>query len=73
MKYHFNKSEEYREAQLTATKENVGMWGNGSNDAIIIRQEKKESASQPLSSKGYFIGGLILLLMCLGIYFYFKK
>ncbi len=73
LKYHFSKSEEYRQAQLTATKENLGMWGNGSKDEIIKQQEDKEGASHPLSSKAYFIGGMILLLICFGIYFSLKK
>jgi micrococcal nuclease len=70
LKYNFRKSEEYRLAQLTALKENVGMWANGNEDEILNKQNNKESDSQPLSSKVYFIGALILILICIGIYFY---
>lgn len=73
LKYHFSKSEEYRQAQLTATKENVGMWGNGNKDEIIKQQENKEGASHPLTSKMYFIISLVGILVIVGFYYRFKK
>ena len=42
LKYNFSKSEEYRQAQLTASKENVGMWGNGNRNEILKQQKDKE-------------------------------
>ncbi len=73
LKYHFDKSEEYRQAQLTASKDNQGMWGNNNKDEIIKQQETKEGASHPLSSKAYFICGLVIVLILYGFYLRFKK
>lgn len=72
LKYHFSKFAEYREAQITASNDNVGMWGNANIVEINKQQKVKESEMHPFSSKEYLIGGLILLLICLGIYLYFK-
>jgi micrococcal nuclease len=73
LKYHFSKSEEYRQAQITATTNHFGMWGNKNKDEITEKQKDKVGATHPLSSKVYFIGGVILLLICFGIYFSLKK
>ena len=73
LKYHFGKSEEYREAQLTSTKENVGMWGNDNRDEIIQHQNDKEGAKHPLSSKEYIIISLLVMLLIVGSYYYFKR
>lgn len=73
LKYHFDKSEEYKQAQLTATKNNSGMWGNDSKEKIVNQQDKKENFWETVSIKEYFIGGLILLLICIGALYYFKK
>ena len=73
LKYHFGKEEEYRQAQLAATKNNSGMWGNNSKSEIIKQQDNKENFFKSLSIKGYFIGGIICLLICVGLFYYFKR
>jgi len=73
LKYHFSKEEEYRQAQLSATKNNSGIWGNNSKDEIIKQQDIKKSFWKSLPTKAYFIGSLVFILICFGIYFYFKK
>lgn len=73
LKYHFEKANDYKKAQLTASEENKGMWGNENKDEVIKQQENKEVAKQPLSSKEYFIISVIVLLMLVGIYYYFKR
>ena len=73
LKYHFGKEEEYRQAQLTATKNNKGMWGNGDKDEVNKPKQSKKGAKHPLSSKVYFIISLVSILLIVGIYYYFKR
>jgi len=73
LKYHFEKSENYRLAQLTASKNNLGIWGNEQKTGIIQQQNEKEDTSYPSSFKKYFIVGVLAILIFLGIYFYFRK
>lgn len=73
LKYHFEKSNNYKQTQLTASEDNKVMWGNESKDEAIKQQVNKEGASHPLSSKEYFIISVIVLLILIGIYYYFKR
>lgn len=74
LKYHFSKSKDYEQAQIQARETNKGIWGDNKKGTIINEQEKKETSFwQDLSPKGYFIGGVVLLLMLFGLYNYFKK
>ena len=73
LKYHFEKSNDYRQAQLTAIEDNKGLWGNKNKNDEIKQQENKEGASQPRPSKEYFIISVIALLSLVGIYYYFKR
>lgn len=74
LKYHFDKEAEYREAQLTATKDNVGIWGNNSKEKII-KQQKIETSNvwSTLTFKTYILFGIVIVLIILGIYYYYKK
>lgn len=73
LKYHFEKANDYKEAQLTSSEANKGMWGNENKDEVIKQQENKGGASHPLSSKKYFIISVVVFLILVGIYYYFKK
>ncbi len=74
LKYHFDKETEYKEAQLTATKNNTGIWGNNKKENIITEQNKNEdSLVKNISPEVYLIGGILLLLVLIGCYYYFKK
>jgi micrococcal nuclease len=73
LKYHFEKANDYKEAQLAAGEENKGMWGNENKDGVIKQQENKEGDSHPLSSKEYFVISVVVLLILVGIYYYFKR
>lgn len=74
LKYRFEKEAEYRDAQLTASKNNYGIWGNEKKDAIRKEQESKSNIlGASFSVKIYLIFGLVLLLIIVGIYYYFKK
>jgi micrococcal nuclease len=72
LKYHFEKANDYKQAQITASLGNIGMWGNENIDKGIKQQEKKESISNPFLTKEYVIISIIGLLIIVGIYYYFK-
>ena len=72
LKFRFERSNDYLEAQKKARATSLGIWANSQTDKILGK-EQQERASHFRSPKAYFIGGLILLLVCLGIYFSFKK
>jgi endonuclease YncB( thermonuclease family) len=74
LKYHFSNSSEYEQAQIQARESNKGIWGDSKKEIIINTQEKNESnfLTNP-SPKAYFIGGVILLLVFLGLFNYYKK
>jgi len=65
LKYHFSKEEKYRQVQLTATKNNNGIWGNNSRKKIVIQQGSKEIFWETLSPKAYFVSALIIILIFL--------
>ncbi len=73
LKYQFEKSSEYKEAQLSASEQNKGMWGNKKIDEKIEKQDYKRGAPHPLLSKEIFIISVLILLFLIGIYYYFKR
>jgi len=74
LKYHFDKEEEYKQAQLSAAKNNNGIWGSGSKEFIIKEQSiEKKPPSTDFTPKSYLLFGAVLLLIILGAYYYYKK
>ena len=73
LKYHFEKSNEYKEAQLSATEKNKGIWGVKKIDEEIENQKNMQGARHSVLSKETFIISVIILLLLIGIYFYFKR
>jgi hypothetical protein len=74
LKYKFNKSTEYKNAQLDARETNKGIWGDGKKETIINEQKKKETAFwQDLSPKACIVGSLVVILLLIGLYYYIKK
>jgi len=74
LKYHFDKEAEYKEAQLTATKNNVGIWSSNKKENIIKQQETNNiNSSTNFTFKTYLLCGLVLILIISGIYYYYKK
>jgi len=71
LKYHFDKAEEYKETQIAATKNHNGMWGSNINEKIAKQQDSKENFWNSFSLQQYLIGGLILLLIFIGAFYYF--
>lgn len=74
LKYHFDKEAEYKEAQLTATQNNVGIWSSYKKENIIKQQETNNiNSSTNFTFKTYLLCGLVLILIISGIYYYYKK
>ena len=74
LKYKFSKSIEYEQAQLEARETNKGIWGDSKKETIIKEQEKKEMFFwKDLSPKAYFVGSLVIILLLVGLFTYFKK
>lgn len=74
LKYHFTKSGDYEQAQMRARNTNKGIWGDGKKETIINEQEKKKMDFwQDLSPKTHFVGTLVLILLLIGLFSYFKK
>jgi micrococcal nuclease len=73
-KYKFSKLIEYEQAQLEARETNKGIWGDSKKETMIKEQEKKKlSFWQNLSPKAYFAGSLVIILLLVGLFTYFKK
>lgn len=73
LKYRFDKADEYKHAQLTASHNNNGMWGNEKSQEVRKRQESKDWNYHLFSLKVLIVGSMVILLMAIGIYHYFKK
>lgn len=74
LKYHFNKSIAYEQVQLEARKTNKGIWGLNNKKSIIIEQDKKEpSFWMKLSPKSYFVCYLVIILLFVGLFTFFRE
>lgn len=74
LKYKFNKSNVYEQAQILAKEMNSGMWADDNKKTIRNKQEKKESSFwEDISLKAYIVISLITVLLFVGIYTYFKS
>lgn len=74
LKYKFSKSIDYEHAQLEARETNKGIWGDSKKVTIIKEQAKKETSFwKDLSPKAYFVGSLVIILLLVGLFTYFKK
>jgi len=72
LKFHFERSNDYLEAEKKARANSVGIWA-GNQKGEILGKQKQDDTSRFRSPRAYVIGALVLLLVCIGIYFYFKK
>ena len=74
LKFNFKNSIEYEQSQIEARETNKGIWGNSKKETIFNEQEKKGTTFwQDITPKTYFIGFLVLILLIIGFYNYFKK
>jgi micrococcal nuclease len=74
LKYRFEKSNSYEKTQILAREQNRGIWGDSNNQLPENKKPKKESSNlKNISPKTYFIGSLLLILLLIGFYTYYKN
>ncbi len=74
LKYHFSNSIDYKQTQFLARESNIGIWGDNKQESIIFNKNNTEySFWQELPLKVYLIGSLVLFLVIIGLYTYFKN
>ncbi len=74
LKYHFDKEEEYKQAQLEGKINSNGIWSNSNKDNILKQQEVETTDSwTKFTFKTYLLFGIVLVLIISGIYYYYKK
>jgi micrococcal nuclease len=74
LRYDFNNSNKYEQAQLYARENNRGIWGGSDKDGISnLNNYNSIKNIETLSTKTYIIGSLIFSLLLVWIYVYFKK
>lgn len=74
LKYKFSKASDYKQVQLISRSENLGMWGNTKID-FKGQTTTKEKSGQNLHylSKGKLILVLVIILVGIGIYGFFRN
>jgi micrococcal nuclease len=73
LKYNFEKSELYKESQISASKNGLGMWNNNTKISNSVQNKIVVSESKLISYKNQIILISILVLLFVGIISYFKK
>ncbi len=74
LKFPFSRLDDYKQSQIAAMEEKKVIWGVNSKETIREKQdEKRSNLFVNFSSKVYFVGAAILLLLFVGFYNYFKK
>ncbi|SFQ12832.1 micrococcal nuclease [Parafilimonas terrae] len=74
LKYHFDKEEEYKQAELFSKQENKGIWNNQQSEAIKKEQAKNDNnIFSYFTFKNVIVTASVLLLLIAGIYYYYKK
>lgn len=69
LKYHFDRSNEYLEAEKKARAIGVGIWAHADNPD----GKQRDPTGRYQSVRIYVVGALVFLLVCLGAYFYIRK
>lgn len=73
LKYNFEKSELYKESQISASKNGLGMWSSNSKKSNSVENKVVVHESKSISNKNIIILISILILLFVGIIAYFKK
>ena len=76
LKFHFEKPEEYKQAQLMAETNGLGMWHNpksASKHEFSDSPKPSELSWRRLTPRIYFLLFLIFILLSIGLYSYFRK
>lgn len=70
LKFAFDKEYDYKEAQLLATNNKVGIWSGTEKG---VKESKKSKFIYSGSLRFYLVVGLLFVLLFIGIYYYFIK
>ena len=74
LKYKFEKSNEYENAQLESKANCNGIWSNDSNVNLKNKEkDKKRFDFKNLPAKTYLVATLLFILIIIGLVYYFKK
>ena len=74
LKYRFEKSDDYKQEQLNSMKLNRGMWNNSNKSSVqIAKSDVIKPNIQYWNIKVIFISIILLILILVGLFFYFKK
>lgn len=74
LKYRFGELNNYKQTQIKARAENKGIWGNSKDQVFVKKQENKKPLNwKDISPKSYFITSLIIILLLIGFYSYYKN
>lgn len=74
LRFNFTKSDEYRNAQLKAKAQRVGIWSQEENTEFTMKIDNgRRSDFSDIPRKAFVIGALVLVLIVLGTVYYFKK
>ena len=73
LKYNFEKSELYKESQISASKNGTGMWNNNSKTSNPVENKIVVHEPKLMSFKNQIILVSIIVLLLVGIISYFKK
>jgi len=73
LKYNFEKSELYKESQILASKNGLGMWNNNIKSSNSVLNKIVVNEPKLISYKNQIILISILVLLFIGIISYFKK
>lgn len=73
LKYNFEKSELYKESQILASKNGIGMWNNNSKTSNSLENKIVVHEPKLMSFKNQIILISIIVLLLVGIISYYKK
>ena len=73
LKYNFEKSELYKESQISASKNGIGMWNNNSKTSNSLENKIVVHEPKLMSFKNQIILISVIVLLLVGIISYYKK
>ena len=73
LKYKFTKSDEYKQAQIEASLNSNGIWGNENNTEMTSKIQNNKNFSPHKVPKELIIISCVIILMIIGFFYYFKR
>lgn len=72
LRYNFDKKSEYKQAEIKARKVNKGLWGIV-NEETNTKPAQEKAVWQGFSANTNYVNLLIIVLLLVGLYSYFRK